>query len=80
MVIQYFYINFCPIHNVFFFPDGHILFNVSLKYLDEWKLYQNGQLDLAIHRQIATGIWQRVTKELIPYWKDEQCMLYTITV
>lgn len=61
-------------------PDGHILFNVSLKYLDEWKLYQNGQLDLAIHRQIATGIWQRVTKELIPYWKDEQCMLYTITV
>ena len=56
------------------------MFNISFKYLEEWKLFQNGAIDEAIQRNIDAGIWKGVSKATIPYWKDESCALYTILV
>lgn len=58
---------------------GYILFNISFKYLEEWKLFKDGAIDADIQRNIDAGIWKSVAKDNIPYWKDESCLLYTIT-
>ena len=72
----------CCSNPVFFknLTGGYILFNISLKYLEEWKLFKDGAIDADIQRNIDAGIWKSVAKDNIPYWKDESCLLYTITV
>ncbi|XP_072045685.1 methyltransferase-like protein 27 [Amphiura filiformis] len=59
---------------------GFIIFSVSFKYLHEWKLFKNGQLDSEMKKYVSAGKWKKVEQETLNYWEDEQAVYYTVYV
>ena len=66
---------------MFMSTGGHIIFNVSDKYLKEYDMFKDGSLDSAVDNAISTGLWKGVEREISPYIiREETCVIYIATV